>query len=317
METVVCPISGWQPLNVSELWRHREVLWLLTLRDIKVRYKQTILGVVWTVLQPTMLMLVMTIFFSRMASPSATGLPMPIFLFSGLLPWLFFASATSKASNSVVNSEAIVKKVYVPRLVFPLAAVFSSLIDFIIAFSVLIALMLFYRIAPTWGMLMSPVVVVLIVLLAVGAGTLLGALNVHYRDFRHAVQFLLQIGLFATPTIYSDFSVAAPAGDREITATVQQSADVAGRQRAVLSEEGPEAGTPEQRRDVRRSAMGKLRFWAQLNPMTGLITFFRAATLGRPLPWDVLLIPTATVVVLFVVGCFYFRRMEDTFADVL
>jgi lipopolysaccharide transport system permease protein len=200
--TRILPPSGWQPVNLRELWQFRELLYFLTWRDVKVRYKQTVLGAAWAVLQPAMMMVVFTIFFSRMAGLSSGNLPYPVFCYMGLLPWTFFATAIANAGNSVVNSERLITKTYFPRLAIPFASVGAAVVDFLVAFVLLVALMLWYGVTPTAHLALVPVVFAIIVALAVGVGTLLAALNVAYRDFRYVIPFLVQIWLFGTPTIY-------------------------------------------------------------------------------------------------------------------
>src|SRR6266699_479109 len=203
--TIIRPSTGWQLINVRELYRYRDLLFFLTWRDVKVRYKQTLLGAAWAILQPLMMMVVFTIFFGRMAKVSTGNLPYPIFAFAGLLPWTFFATAIANAGNSVVGSERLVTKIYFPRLAVPFAAVGAAIVDFCIAFAMLAMMMAYYLMkgAPIHigsALLMAPVIFALIVLAATGVGTLLAALNVAYRDFRYVIPFLVQLWLFATPT---------------------------------------------------------------------------------------------------------------------
>ena len=200
--TRVVPPSGWQPVNLRELWQFRELLYFLTWRDVKVRYKQTALGAAWAVLQPAMMMVVFTVFFSRMAGLSSGNLPYPVFCYMGLLPWTFFATAIANAGSSVVSSERLITKTFFPRLAIPFAAVGAAVVDFLIAFLMLVGLMFWYGVTPTWQLAAVPVIFAAIVALAVGVGTLLAALNVAYRDFRYVIPFLVQIWLFGTPTIY-------------------------------------------------------------------------------------------------------------------
>src|SRR3954464_6137149 len=187
--TRILPPSGWQPVNLRELWQFRELLGFLTWRDVKVRYKQTVLGAAWAVLQPAMMMVVFTIFFSRMAGLSSGNLPYPVFCYMGLLPWTFFATAISNAGNSVVGSERLITKTYFPRLAIPFASVGAAIVDFIVAFLLLVVLMLWYGVRPTAHLALVPVVFAVIVALAIGVGTLLAALNVAYRDFRYVIPF--------------------------------------------------------------------------------------------------------------------------------
>jgi lipopolysaccharide transport system permease protein len=200
--TRILPPKGWQPVNVRELWQFRELLYFLTWRDVKVRYKQTVLGAAWAVLQPAMMMVVFTIFFARLARVPAGDMPYPLFVYMGLLPWTFFATAITNAGNSVVGSERLVTKIYFPRLAIPFASVGAAVVDFLIAFGLLVVLMFFYGRAPGAGLLTVFPVFLVIALLAAGVGTLLAALNVAYRDFRYVIPFMVQVWLFATPTIY-------------------------------------------------------------------------------------------------------------------
>jgi|ERR1044071_6000935 lipopolysaccharide transport system permease protein len=197
------PSKGWVQLNLREIWAHRELLFFLTWRDVKVRYKQTALGVLWAILQPLFMMLVFTIFFGRFAGvDSKVDVPYPLFAFAGLLPWTFFANAVSNSGNSLVGSANLINKVYFPRLMIPAATVGASLVDLAIAFVILLGLMIYYGVAVTWTIVMLPVLVVLATLLALGVGMWLSALNVKYRDIRYAIPFLIQLWMFVSPVIY-------------------------------------------------------------------------------------------------------------------
>jgi len=200
--TILQPRSGWQVIDLHELWAYRELLYFLTWRDIKVRYKQTFLGAAWAVLQPLMTMIVFSLFFGRAAGISSGDLPYPIFVFAGLLPWTFFANAVSGAGQSVVGSERLITKVYFPRLMIPLSAVAAGLLDFAVASGMLVILMIYYGIAPQMGVLIAPLLVLGIVLAAVGVGAFLAALTVSYRDFRYVVPFMVQLWMFGTPSVY-------------------------------------------------------------------------------------------------------------------
>lgn len=200
--TVIKASKGWRSLDMKELWAYRELLWVLTMRDIKVRYKQTVLGVGWAIIQPFMLMVVFSIFFGRLAKMPSDGLPYPVFVYAALVPWIFFASALSNSANSVVGSANLISKVYFPRLIIPLASVGSWLIDFLIAALILLGMMLYYNIGWTWNLLAAPILVLAATFVALGAGTLLAALTVAYRDFRYVVPFLIQFWMFATPVVY-------------------------------------------------------------------------------------------------------------------
>ena len=200
--TRIAPVAGWQPVNVRELWQYRELLYFLTWRDVKVRYKQTALGAAWAILQPVLMMVVFTVFFGRMAGVSSGDLPYPVFVYLGLLPWTFYATAITNAGNSVVGSERLITKIYFPRLAVPFASVGAAVVDFVIAFSLLIVLMVCYGVRPGMGVLMVPVIFAVIMTTALGVGTLLASLNVSYRDFRYVIPFLVQLWMFATPTVY-------------------------------------------------------------------------------------------------------------------
>ncbi|HEV8059395.1 MAG TPA: ABC transporter permease [Gemmataceae bacterium] len=194
--------SGWHMLDFKELWRYRELLFFLTWRDVKVRYKQTFFGAAWAVLQPLANMIVLSILFSGVSGKLANVEHYPLFLFAGLLPWTFFATAVSSAGQSIVGGQNLVTKVYFPRLIIPMGAVGAAVIDFAIAFSMLGLLMLWYQVWPSWSFLLTPFMALGIVVLALAVGTLLSALTVAYRDFRHIVPFLVQLWMFATPSVF-------------------------------------------------------------------------------------------------------------------
>jgi len=201
--TLIEPRRGWQALNLRELWRFRELLFFLVWRDVKIRYKQTVLGAAWAIIQPVMTMVVFTVFFGKlggMAQHATTAYP--VFVYAALLPWTFFAAAVSLAGVSLIGSTHLVSKVYFPRLLIPLASVGGSVLDFGISFVVMIGLMLAYGTTPTLGFTLVPVFALGTVLAAVGVGTLLSALVVAYRDFRYVITFLVQLLMFASPVAY-------------------------------------------------------------------------------------------------------------------
>jgi lipopolysaccharide transport system permease protein len=200
--TIIRPARGWVAINLREIWAYRELLFFLTWRDIKVRYKQTALGAAWAILQPVLTMAAFSIFFGRLAKISSGGIPYPLFALSGLLPWQLFAYALTQSSNSIVANKNLVSKVYFPRLIVPLAAVLSGLVDFAIAFVVLIVMMLFYGFAPTSAVLLIPGAILLAVFTALSVGLWLSALNVRYRDVQYTIPFLTQFWLFVTPIAY-------------------------------------------------------------------------------------------------------------------
>jgi len=270
--TLIEPSRGWQLINGRELWRYRELVCFLIWRDVKVRYKQTAFGAAWALFQPLLMMVVFTLFFNCMAGVSCGDLPYPLFAFAGFVPWTFFASAIAAGGNSVVGSERLITKVYFPRLAIPFAAVGASAVDFLIAFVLLLVLMVGYGIPFGAGFLLVPAAFGLILLAGLGVGTLLAALNVSYRDFRYVIPFLVQVWMFATPTVY-----------------MQPASNSSGWLQAAL----------------------------YLNPLTGLIGTFRAATLGGPLPWGPFGVATVLALAVFVAGCVYFRRVEDNFPDII
>ncbi len=200
--TLIRPRQGLRTLDLKELWAYRELLWVLTLRDIKVRYKQTVLGVAWAVIQPVMTMVVFSIFFGRLAQMPSDGLPYPVFVYAALLPWSFFANAVSGSANSLVGSGHLVSKVYFPRLIIPLASVGAGFIDFAISTVILLILMLVYGVGWSGNLVLAPVLALLVIFTALGVGTLLSALTVAYRDFRYVVPFMIQLWMFATPVVY-------------------------------------------------------------------------------------------------------------------
>src|SRR2546421_6385579 len=196
------PSKGWVALNLKDLWVYRELLYFLTWRDIKVRYKQTLLGASWAIIQPLFTMLLFTLFFGKLAHVPSDGVPYPIFAYAGLLPWTFFSNAVTNSGNSLVGSSNLITKVYFPRMIIPGAAVGAGLVDFAIAFIILIVLMIYYGVAFTWSIVMLPVLIILLTLLAIGVGMWTSALNVKYRDIRYALPFVIQLWLFASTVIY-------------------------------------------------------------------------------------------------------------------
>ena len=220
-----------------------------------------------------MMMAVFTLFFRRMAGVASGDLPYPLFALAGLIPWTFFSTAVAAAGNSVIGSERIITKVYFPRLAVPFAAVAAAAVDFLVALGLLGVMMVYYRVARGGNLWAAPFIFGAVMLTASGLGVALAALNVSYRDFRYVIPFLLQVGMFATPTVY------------------MQVAD--------------------------EKSTGVLAALLALNPMTGLIGAFRASVLGGPMPWGSLALSSLCSVVLFVLGCLYFRRVEDRFADII
>jgi lipopolysaccharide transport system permease protein len=268
---LIRPISGWVPINLRDLWDYRELLYFLTWRDIKVRYKQTTLGMAWVVLQPLLLMLVFTMFFGRLIELPPDGVPYPLFTYTALLPWQLFSRALNEASVSLVANERIITKTYFPRIFVPLSAVLSSLVDFTIGLAALIGFILVYGIQPGFAILALPLFALLAAIAALGVSFWLAALNVVYRDVRYLLPFLTQLWMFATPIIY------------------------------------PVSVIPE-----------AWRFLYSLNPMVGVIEGFRFSLLGRVSSIDSALGLSALIAAgVFIGGLFYFRKAEQTLADVI
>ncbi|HYO91031.1 MAG TPA: ABC transporter permease [Pyrinomonadaceae bacterium] len=202
-EVLIEPSRGWAQLKLGELWEYRELLYFLAWRDIKIRYKQTALGLLWAVLQPFLTMLIFALFFGKLAGMSSDKLPYPLFAFAALVPWTFFANGLTQSSNSLVGSANLLKKVYCPRLVVPMSVVLGGLPDFALSFLVLLGMMAYYGIYPQWSVLVwLPLLLLLALVTALGVGLWLSALNVKYRDVRYIVGFLTQIWMFATPVVY-------------------------------------------------------------------------------------------------------------------
>ena len=264
------PYQGRIPLNLKEFWRYRELLYFLVWRDIKVRYKQTLLGAAWAIIQPFFTMVVFSIFFGRMAQMASNGYPYPIFSYTALLPWTYFSGALSLAANSLVGSGGLITKVYFPRLIVPVSSVLSGLVDFAFAFLVLIGMMIFYGYAPTVYTILLPLFLLLALVTALGVGLWFAALNVKYRDVRYLIPFLTQFWLFATPVVYPSSLLEQPW----------------------------------------RTLYG-------LNPMVGVVEGFRWALLGDRPPELMILVSAIVSVLLLVSGVYYFRRTEDTFADLI
>ncbi len=204
------PSHGWVSLKLHELWEYRELLYFLTWRDIKVRYKQTVLGATWAIIQPFFTMVVLSLFFGRLAKVPSDGVPYPIFAYAALVPWMFFANGLAQLSNSLVGSANLIKKVYFPRLVIPISSVTSGAVDFVLAFMVLVSMLLFYGIVPTGYLIHLPSLMLLAYITALGVGLWCSAMNVQFRDVRYTIPFLTQFWLFATPISYPSSLLAEP-----------------------------------------------------------------------------------------------------------
>jgi len=201
-EVVIEPAAGWIPINLREVWNYRELLYFLIWRDIKVRYKQTAIGAVWAIIQPVFAMGVFSLFFGYLAKMPSNGIPYPIFVYCALLPWQLFAHALTESSNSIVGNQNLITKVYFPRVLVPVAAVCGGLVDFGLAFVVLLGMMVYYGMVPGIAVLAVPLFILFVVVTALAVGLWLAALNVQYRDVRYTLGFLTQVWLFATPVAY-------------------------------------------------------------------------------------------------------------------
>lgn len=273
----IAPGRGWASLGLAAIWEYRELLYFLVWRDVKVRYKQTVLGAAWAILQPLLTMVVFTIFFGKLANVGSDGLPYPIFSYAALLPWNFFAQGLTQSSGAIVGSRSLITKIYFPRLVIPISAVLAGLVDFAIAFLVLVGMMAYYGIWPTANVLFLPMLLLLAMGAALGVGMWLSALNVEYRDIRYVVPFFVQMWLFVTPVIYPASRVIAELEKVGLP--------------TWLYGLNPMAGVVDGFR------------WALLGT--------------APPPASVLLASIAVTLILLVSGAYYFRRMERTFADVV
>ena len=257
-------------LELRDLWHYRELLYFLTWRDIKVRYKQTLMGAAWVIVQPLATMILFTLFFNRFAGVRSDDMPYPLFAYTGLLLWSFFAGGVINSTNSLVNNTNLITKVYFPRMFIPAAAVGAGLVDLAVASVILVGLAVYYGVALTWGLLLLPLFVALTLLLALAVGMLVSALTVKYRDLRHALPFAIQLWMFASPVIY------------------------------------PSSVVPE-----------NWRWLLVVNPLAPVVEGFRSALVGRSLDWHAVWVAAVVTLALLVVSVFIFRRVEETFADVV
>ncbi len=270
-KTIIEPPRGIFDLNLRELWPYHELLFFLVWRDIKVRYRQTVLGVLWAILQPLFTMVIFSVIFGSFAKLPSEGIPYPIFTYTALLPWHLFSNALSHSSESVVGESRLLTKIYFPRLIIPLSSVGTGFIDFLLSFVILIGMMIYYGIPFSWKLAAMPLFILFAMFSALAVGLWLSALNVQYRDVRHTVPFLVTAWMYATPIAYSATLVP----------------------------------------DQWRALYG-------LNPMVGVVEGFRWMLLDKPFP-DVrmFIVSMAAVLVLFLGGLIYFKRMENYFADVI
>jgi lipopolysaccharide transport system permease protein len=272
---VIEPPSGWPALNLGEVWRYRDLLFLLMWRDISANYRQSIVGYGWALFKSISQVAVGTLVFGIIAGlQGKPGIPLPLLIFVGLLPWMYFASCLGGACNSVAGSAGLLTKVYFPRLILPLTSLGTGLVDFGIQLALLLVILPFFVGAPGWQILLVPVFVLACMLAALSVGLWCTALNVKYRDIGQMVPFLTQIWMYLTPVFYTS--------------------------------------------ETMRSKMGDWGWLLGLNPMVGVVEGFRWATLGSTPPdWSMMALSFTVVIVLFVSGLYYFRRVERTFADVI
>jgi lipopolysaccharide transport system permease protein len=283
--TVLRPPRGWLPVDLAELWRYRELLWILARRDVSIRYKQTLLGASWAVIQPFMTMVVFSVLFGlllgREGKPTLPGVPYAISTYCALVPWYFFANGLNQSGNSLLQNRNLITRVYFPRLIAPMAPLIAALVDFAIALGVLLGMIAFFDLTTdyvfrfSWALLTLPLFTLMAMATSLAVGLWLSAMNAIYRDVRYAIPFLIQLWMVLSPVVYTADSV-----------------------------------------------LTKLPDWLRpiygLNPLTGVVEGFRWALLGGTAPPGAILIGSAgMVLVLLVSGLFYFRRMEQTFADVV
>ena len=268
--TRIKPGGSVASLDLAEIWKYRELLYFLTLRDIKIRYKQTLIGVAWVILQPVLTTAIFTVIFSTFARFDTKSVPYPLFALSGLSLWLFVHTSISLASTSFVNNTSLITKVYFPRLIVPVAAALATLFDLLFSIAILILMMFYFGVTPTTQLLAAPIFVFLALVLAVAFGTLFSALNVRFRDVKFALPFMLQVWMIASPIFY-------PAN--------------------LLSD--------------------KWRLVFAVNPLTGILEGFRSALFGLPFDWQLIGVSCVSLVVLTALSLLIFKKMEDTFADLI
>lgn len=267
---VIEPSKGWHLIDVKELWRYKDLLYFLVVRGIKGKYAQSILGVGWAVIQPLVQTLVFTVIFGNLAKLDSDGVPYILFSFAAMVPWNYFSNILTESSNALIANKNMLSKVYFPRLVLPLASVFSKLLDFGIAFLIMIGLFIYYGFTPSINVIYFPVLLIILIMASLGVGMILSAMAIQYRDVQYAMTFLVRILMYSVPVVYS------------INIIPQ-----------------------------------KWVYVYALNPMVGVIEGMRAAFLGtKAMPWDLIGIGAGVSLVLFFFGAFYFRKMENTVADI-
>jgi len=267
---VIRPPRKWVPIDLGELWSYRELLFFFVWRDVKIRYKQTGLGVAWAVIQPLFTMVIFSVIFGGLAKIPSDGVPYPLFTLAALLPWQLFSEGMTRSTTSMVANANIITKVYFPRLIMPISGVTSPIVDFLVAIGILVLMMAYYGVMPTANIVFLPAFVLLALATSLGVGLWLSALNVQYRDFQYTVPFLIQIWLYASPVVYSTNLVPA-----------------------------------------------QYQLLYGLNPMAGVIEGFRWALLGTAPPTGIIGLSVLVVLVLLLSGAFYFKKMEQYFADIV
>lgn len=272
----------------KDLWRYRDLFYILTWRDLKVRYKQTVLGIAWSVIRPFLTMVIFTVVFSGVAGlPSEGNAPYAIMVYVGLLPWQFFANALSESSNSLVSSANLISKVYFPRLIIPTASIITACVDFLISFVLLLLLMLIYQYVPSWKIVFLPLFLIVAFLAAFGVGLLLTAMNVKYRDFRYIIPFIIQFGVYVSPVGFSSNIVYEKLGKKMIEMDMAWLTDYLVTIYAV-------------------------------NPMVGVIDGFRWSIIGNAeMNWSMFGVSIFICLLILAYAIYYFRKMEKTFADVI
>jgi len=275
--TIIKPRSGWQLIDFAELRRYKDLFYFLVWRDIKVLYKQTVMGFAWALFRPVLSMVIFTAVFGGLANIPSDGIPYPIFSYAALLPWTYFSTAMTNSTNSLITSTTVFTKVYYPRIMIPLTPVLAGLVDFAIASVLLFGMMLYYGVFPSANAAFLPVLLILLFLTAAGIGMWLSAMAIQYRDIKHVTAFLSQLLMFTAPVVWPV---------------------------SLITEKFPEHGQV-------------LRLIYGVYPMAGVIEGFRSSLLGtRPMPWDLIIVGSISALLLFFSGALYFRKKEKVFADV-
>lgn len=317
------PAVGWMPLRLAELWEYRELFYFLTWRDIKVRYKQTLLGASWAIIQPFFTMLVFSLFFGKLAKIPSDGIPYPIFAYAALVPWTFFANALATSSNSLVTGSNLIKKVYFPRLAMPISTVLGGVVDFALAFLVLLLMMVYYGITPTWHVIFLPFLLLLAFTTSLGVGLWLSAMNVRYRDIRYAVPFLVQFWMFASPIAYPSSMLNEPW--RTVYGINPMVGVVEGFRWALVGQHKAETVAS----DASQTTADPGLTYVPMDPaadtrLADSVELVASQSLEvieardrTPAPGPIIAVSTMVSLLILVSGAFYFRRMEKSFADVV